>query len=757
MDLVILLLLLLGSAVFVFSYHCFSQKPIHLLSQAILLLVFLFCLFSPLLMPMPDTWRCEIPVFGDFQFSIILYYDALTWVMLCLVSFISLLIHSYAARYLLSDQNQARFMGQLSLLTFSVMLLMMSGSLFTAFIAWQFIGLSLYLLLNHYHYDVKANKAAKKKFMINRVGDICFLLAVIIAAHQYDTTRFTTLFLHAGHFDHSILLLIFIAIMTKSAQFPFHIWLIDTMEAPTPVSALMHAGVINAGGFLLARLSPLYDQAFYLLVWIFLVGLVTALLGNFFMQNQSDIKKRLAYSTMGQMGYMLMQCGLGCFASAVFHLIAHGFFKATLFLSSGSRLNQVNQPLVEGQGSPANRLTIFWASLVMTLIMVGASFVYFSNANGLIAQNPLLWVFIGISVFQLLYQALRFSKSMLVSILLVFSVAFLFVIYIALLSTFNSLLSGTLAEISLPMLGWSAIAVLLMFALLFFLFYHQCSARVRKAILRKVYLLGFYKGSIERKYRQYGINPMRRLGDFLLNTFQHSSIWLKRLVVIGFLSLSVIAIFYYIIDLPYHAASFQFFFMIANLIFLLMVLLVANRVATLPHFLLTLLLMVFSFTNLACGLGEGRMDLIAIFQWINNILIVAGFSLLLIRRQSCLRFDPLVQNRLPWCHFYMSLLLILLIGIPGTASFITEFYLLGALLQVHIVFALLLGMSLLLLALVVLHVLQLHFFNPKAIMQYAVSLSPGLHMICILIIAFNIFNGLYPSVLLRGLAQVMGR
>lgn len=730
MLLTIILLLTLTTAACVLFFHCCSKKQFNLYSQINMLIVFLYCLLSPLFIPIQYAWTWQALVFKNLKLSIVLHYDLLTWVMLCLVSFVSLIIHSYATRYLRSDQNQKRFMGQLSLLTFSVILLMLSGSLFTAFIAWQFIGLSLYLLLNHYHYDVKANKAAKKKFMINRVGDICFLLAVIMSFQQYGTTTFTTLFQHASHFNHTILVLVFIAIMTKSAQFPFHIWLIDTMEAPTPVSALMHAGVINAGGFLLARLSPLYDHVTYLLLFIFLVGAITALLGNFFMQHQPDIKKRLAYSTVSQMGYMIMQCGLGCFTSALFHLIAHGFFKASLFLSAGNRLKKGNLP------SCTSHRTLAVINFILTIILITIGVFYF-RYNTQISLNPLLWLFIAISIFQLLNKALSQYNVTLTKIFIIFSIGFVFTVYLLLLKTFNLILTPSVAETPIFTVGWSTIAVLVVVSSLCVFFYKSSTASTQKIILQKIYLFGFHKGNIERFYRRYAINPMRRWGDFLLG--------LKPITIGGVFFISMATFFFS-----------QITFIIAELIFLIFILLIANRVAKLSHLLITLSLMIFGFTSLAFGLGQDSMNLIGHFHWLNSLLIIAGFFLLLLKSRNISRTQSFIQNRLPWSHFYMSLFLMLLIGIPGTANFITEFYLLSALLEINIFLAVILGASLLLLALVVLHSLQIHFFNPKTITQYAVPISPNLHGICITIIAFNIFNGLYPAILLQQLSNVIG-
>jgi NADH:ubiquinone oxidoreductase subunit 5 (subunit L)/multisubunit Na+/H+ antiporter MnhA subunit len=225
--------------------------------------------------------------------------------------------------------------------------------------------------------------------------------------------------------NNDIMLLIFVAIMAKSAQFPFHIWLIDTMESPTPVSALMHAGVINAGGFLLARMSPWYSQSFSMLLFIFVVGITTALLGKIFMSSQVDIKKRLAYSTMGQMGYMIMQCGLGCFTSAVFHLIAHGFFKSTLFLSSGGELNQ-NSIIANSQKNKTYKLLpMIFATAICFLGYLIVHMFYQQQQLDLI-----IWLFLACTLYEIFQQVMSHAKSFKIKLIVAFIFIMIFFLYL---------------------------------------------------------------------------------------------------------------------------------------------------------------------------------------------------------------------------------------------------------------------------------------------------------------------------------------
>lgn len=278
--------------------------------------------------------------------------DRLTAVMMVLISSVSTVIHLYSRRYLQGDPGYQRFFGLLGLMTFTILSLVASPNFLVLFLFWQLLSWVLYLLLAFNVTHSLASEYARKTLLVHRIGDVSFLCGLLLLYQYFGTFEFAAVFQQAASdppmirlwagspVELSIVpviaLLIFVGAMAKSAQFPLHVWLPDTMDSPTPVSALMHAGIINAGGFLLNRLAPLYALSPTTLHLVFVVGAGTVLLGASMMLVQNDIKKTLGFSTMGQMGYMIMECGLGAFALAIFHLIAHGFFKATLFLASGS-------------------------------------------------------------------------------------------------------------------------------------------------------------------------------------------------------------------------------------------------------------------------------------------------------------------------------------------------------------------------------------------------------------------------------------
>ena len=281
--------------------------------------------------------------------------DRLTAVMMLLITSVSVVIHVYSIRYLEGDPGYVRFFWLLSFMTFVILSLVSSPNLFMLFMFWQLLSLALYLILNFNFSHPDACRNAFKTFFVHRIGDVSFLVGLFLAYKYFGTLEFADLFkaasdsphmislLPGNHFEVSVVsligVLIFIGAMAKSSQFPLHVWLPDTMDSPTPVSALMHAGIINAGGFLLNRLAPFYVLSSTTLHIVFLIGVLTVLLGASMMLAQNDIKKTLGFSTMGQMGYMIMECGLGAFALAIFHLVAHGLFKASLFLGAGTGIH----------------------------------------------------------------------------------------------------------------------------------------------------------------------------------------------------------------------------------------------------------------------------------------------------------------------------------------------------------------------------------------------------------------------------------
>ncbi len=271
-----------------------------------------------------------------------LHADPLSAVLLLLLTSLALIIQKYSQRYMGGDERQAYFTaGLLFILTF-ISCFVLARNLLTMFIAWQFVSYGLHALLVYFGNRPAAHDAARKKFLISRVGDVFLVGSLLLAYDLFGTLDlpeiFTVVAKGTGHpFDPFVMLgfstgltsldfwglLLALGAMTKSAQVPFHFWLPETMESPTPVSALMHAGIINAGGILLTRLSPILIHSPSGMHTLFIVGTVTAFFGALVKLVQSDVKRSLAYSTIGQMGFMMMQVGLGAFTAAIFHLCTH--------------------------------------------------------------------------------------------------------------------------------------------------------------------------------------------------------------------------------------------------------------------------------------------------------------------------------------------------------------------------------------------------------------------------------------------------
>jgi NAD(P)H-quinone oxidoreductase subunit 5 len=286
---------------------------------------------------------------GPLPLNVGVFVDPLTAVMLLLVSFVGLVITRFAARALVGEPRQGRFFAWLSLTLGAVLLLVVSRNLVMFTVAWMLTSFGLHHLLAHYPDRPWAVWAARKKFLVSRLGDAFLLAAVGLTLWCFGSSDYATIFARADELRRSggpldpwltaAGMLFVLGAMTKSAQFPFHSWLPDTMEAPTPVSALMHAGIINAGGFLVIRLSPLVSLSHVALDLLALVGAFTALFGGLVMLTQTSIKRALAFSTIAQMGFMMLQCGLGAFTAALLHIVAHSLYKAHAFLASGSVLD----------------------------------------------------------------------------------------------------------------------------------------------------------------------------------------------------------------------------------------------------------------------------------------------------------------------------------------------------------------------------------------------------------------------------------
>lgn len=286
---------------------------------------------------------------SPIPFCLGVHIDSVAVVMMTLISFIGLIIARYSMRYLSGDPHQGRFFRWMAFTLGATLTLVMSCNLVMFTAAWMLTSFGLHQLLTYYPERSWAIWAARKKFLVSRLGDAMLIAALALTYRQFGTTEYTEIFaaanaIHNGAADGSIVtaligILFVLGAITKSAQFPFHSWLPDTMETPTPVSALMHAGVINAGGFLVVRLSPLVSLSPIALDLLALIGAVTAIVGSMVMLTQTSIKRSLAYSTMAQMGFMMLQCGLGAFSAALMHIVAHSAYKAHAFLSCGSILD----------------------------------------------------------------------------------------------------------------------------------------------------------------------------------------------------------------------------------------------------------------------------------------------------------------------------------------------------------------------------------------------------------------------------------
>jgi NADH:ubiquinone oxidoreductase subunit 5 (subunit L)/multisubunit Na+/H+ antiporter MnhA subunit len=359
--------------------------------------------------------------------------NGLSLYMLIFVLFLSGMILNYARRYMASDSDQEKFLLRFCLLISSVNFLVLSNNLLTAFIAWQGIGFFIYKLLTHYDQRPKAIKAANLKCLITRVGDASFLLAILIAYFTIGTSDYSAL--ASSHYSLEIGFLLAIAVMTKSSLYPFHQWLPETLETPTPVSAVMHAGVINAGGFLLLRNWGLFSSHPTLLTFLAFIGLWTAFMGALHKQKQFSVKKKLAYSTQSQMGFMTFQYGIGAPAAAFFHIFAHGLFKATAFLNSGN-LVLIEKSEIPLKDSPFAAFDVFFGKFfgkffnifMAVALSVGAGFLI-QQLFGLSLGNPILLSFIEITMAQLIYQSLRRESSLPVKLSGVLFSFILFIFY----------------------------------------------------------------------------------------------------------------------------------------------------------------------------------------------------------------------------------------------------------------------------------------------------------------------------------------
>jgi NADH-quinone oxidoreductase subunit L len=333
------------------------------------------------------TWLTS----GDTTFQVGFLIDKLTATMMLVVTFVSLMVHVYTIGYMEEDPGYQRFFSYISLFTFSMLMLVMANNFMQLFFGWEAVGLVSYLLIGFWYTRPTAIYANLKAFLVNRVGDFGFLLGIGLVLMIFGTLDYAAVFANAAaHVEDiapipgmsvnlltAICILLFIGAMGKSAQFPLHVWLPDSMEGPTPISALIHAAtMVTAGIFMVARMSPLYELSETALSFIMVVGAITALFMGFLGIIQNDIKRVIAYSTLSQLGYMTVALGASAYSVAIFHLMTHAFFKALLFLAAGSVIIAMHHDQdIRNMGGLRKYMPITWiTSLIGSLALIGTPF-----------------------------------------------------------------------------------------------------------------------------------------------------------------------------------------------------------------------------------------------------------------------------------------------------------------------------------------------------------------------------------------------
>ena len=329
---------------------------------------------------------------GDYAAHVGFMVDRLTAMMMVVVTFVSLLVHIYTIGYMAEDPGYQRFFSYISLFTFSMLMLVMSNNFLQLFFGWEAVGLVSYLLIGFWFKRPSAVFANMKAFLVNRVGDFGFLLGIAGVLLWFGTLDYATVFANApllegqgvqlfpGHtwqIATIICVCLFIGAMGKSAQVPLHVWLPDSMEGPTPISALIHAAtMVTAGIFMVARMSPLFEMSQAALNFVLFIGATTAFFTGLIGIVQNDIKRVVAYSTLSQLGYMTVALGVSAYSAAVFHLMTHAFFKALLFLAAGSVIiGMHHEQDMRRMGGLRKYMPItYWTTVIGTLALVGTPF-----------------------------------------------------------------------------------------------------------------------------------------------------------------------------------------------------------------------------------------------------------------------------------------------------------------------------------------------------------------------------------------------
>lgn len=336
-------------------------------------------------------WHASWTVFGPVEFG--LFFDPLAAVVLLLVSFLLVVVLQYSRRYMAGDPEQTRFIRWLCLTGGSVLMIVISGNLLQFALAWSSTSWCLHQLLVFYPDRPGAILAARKKFIVSRLGDLCLITVLALTLNEFHTWNFAEIFRDAERFQgisaspvpvatSLACFLLVTGAMLKSAQFPFHSWLPDTLEVPTPVSALMHAGIINAGGFLVLRLIPLISLSPLALSTLAIFGAFTALFASLVMLTHASVKRALAFSTVAQMGFMMLECGIGAYPLALLHLVAHSLYKAHAFLASGTAVQPLHHAL------PVAHAPMVWSLRLGAMAVAGGLTWLGTHLLGVSLQTP---------------------------------------------------------------------------------------------------------------------------------------------------------------------------------------------------------------------------------------------------------------------------------------------------------------------------------------------------------------------------------
>jgi len=364
----------------------------HLFTISTVLLSFLISLYALYWTAQGETLNQQIYSWvasGEFRADIGLMVDGLTALMMCVVTFISLVVHIYSVGYMKDDTGNSRFFAYIAFFTFAMLMLVMANNFLQLFFGWEAVGLASYLLIGFWHKRPGATTAGTRAFLINRISDAVFLVGIGLLFSSAASLQFNDLFASRHLIANMTLpgtdwnmitvscLCLFAGAMGKSAQFPLHVWLPDSMEGPTPVSALIHAAtMVTAGIFMVARLSPLFELSETALSCMLVVGAITTLFMGLVAMVQNDIKQVIAFSTISQLGYMTIALGISAYSAAIFHLMTHAFFKALLFLAAGVVILSMNHDQdIRNMGGLRKYMPVTWiTSLIASLSLAGVPF-----------------------------------------------------------------------------------------------------------------------------------------------------------------------------------------------------------------------------------------------------------------------------------------------------------------------------------------------------------------------------------------------